>query len=214
MRNFFDFYKEQWADSKKPWLMLGKGPSFARRSQFDLTNFNLISLNHAVRELKVTVAHAADMEVLESCSDAIEANASYLVMPWIPGVAMRAGEIDLAAWLAFNPTLQKMDRENRLLWYNLSTSRWMNGSSPVVNIKYFNSEAVVNLLGHSGVKTLKMLGIDGGVNYSSEFEDLAGTDRLANGQPSFDLQFEEFEKSAAVFKMDLCSLTSSSSLST
>ena len=39
----------------RPWLILGKGPSFARRHHIDLTPYNLASLNHVVRELKVEV---------------------------------------------------------------------------------------------------------------------------------------------------------------
>ena len=37
----------------RPWLVLGKGPTFDRREDFDLGRYNLLALNHVVRALKV-----------------------------------------------------------------------------------------------------------------------------------------------------------------
>ena len=146
MRSFIDFYQEHWAKTEKPWLILGKGPSFSQRHQFELTNFHLLGLNHVARELPVAVSHAIDIEVVEMCGKEIERNAEYFVMPWIPAVGMQPGELDLSGWLAFNPTFHRLDQENRLLWYNLRTAPRMNGFSPIVDACYFSAEAALNLL--------------------------------------------------------------------
>jgi hypothetical protein len=42
----------------KPWLLLGKGPSFNKIHGVDTTQFQLMSLNHVVRERPVAIAHA------------------------------------------------------------------------------------------------------------------------------------------------------------
>ena len=43
----------------------------------------------------------------------------------------------------------------------------------------FSAEALVNVLAAIGVKTVRTLGVDGGVAYSRAFHDLNGTTRLA-----------------------------------
>ena len=53
----------------KPWLVLGKGPTFARRGEFDLTGFHRFALNHVVRELSVQIAHMIDADVAEARRD-------------------------------------------------------------------------------------------------------------------------------------------------
>src|SRR5271154_4455228 len=120
MQHFVDFYRKHWGDAEKPWLLLGKGPSFAKRFQFDLTDFNLISLNHAVRELPVLVAHVIDIDVIEMCWEAIESNARYLAVPWVPHCGENTSRVNLSTWMERIPTLRKLDEEGRLLWYDLS----------------------------------------------------------------------------------------------
>ena len=75
MRNFFDCFQTSEIEKTKPWLILGKGPSFSKRHQFDLSAYNTLSLNHAVREQAVTIAHIIDLDVIYACGDAIEKNA-------------------------------------------------------------------------------------------------------------------------------------------
>jgi hypothetical protein len=41
---------------EKPWLILGKGPTFSRRGEFDLNDFNTLALNHVVRERLAALA--------------------------------------------------------------------------------------------------------------------------------------------------------------
>ena len=69
VRSFFDWFEQEVNDRCVPWLILGKGPSFAKRTQFDLGQYHTLALNHVVREHPVKVAHAIYIEVIEHCAD-------------------------------------------------------------------------------------------------------------------------------------------------
>jgi hypothetical protein len=193
VQSFFDWFQAN-INSPQPWLILGKGPSFARRKEFDLTRFHLLSLNHAVREQPVLAAHVIDLDVIDSCADILEQNARVLVMPWYPHVHNEVGNQALSDLVERMPVLQRFESENRLLWYDLSTSRLRHGAAPVVEATYFSAEAALNLLAAAGVGSIRSLGIDGGSAYSSAFADLQDKTLLANGRDSFDLQFQGFAR--------------------
>src|SRR5262245_4697504 len=105
MKHVFDWWKEAGLGAEQPWLILGKGPSFSEKDRFDLSPYRTLSLNHVVREGPVDVAHAIDLDVVTTCEAEIERNAGVLVVPWIPHVANKAGDRDLAAWVARVPVL-------------------------------------------------------------------------------------------------------------
>lgn len=193
MQPFFEWFAKT-VDPSEPWLILGKGPSFALRGDFDLSRFHLISLNHAVREEPVFVAHIIDLDVIEACGPALERNAQMLVMPWYPHVRNEVGVRTLAEIMPEIPVLQRLDAEGRLLWYDLSTSPVRHGTPPVVEATYFSAEAALNLLALAGVRRVRSLGVDGGSAYSGAFEDLRNSTLLANGRTSFDLQFAGFAR--------------------
>jgi hypothetical protein len=193
VHSFFDWFEAN-ALAGQPWLILGKGPSFARRGEFDLSRFRLMSLNHAAREQAVLAAHVIDLDVIDACAGGIEQNARFLVMPWYPHVHNVVGKRTLAEIVAVTPVLQQFERQGRLLWYDLSTSPVRHGSAPVVEATYFSAEAALNLLATAGARCVRSLGIDGGSSYSSAFDDLRDTTLLANGRTSFDLQFEGFAR--------------------
>ena len=90
MLDFFHWFEAK-IDKRRPWLILGKGPSFSKRAQFDLSGYYTLSLNHAVREQPVTVAHMIDYDVVDACGEAILNNAQTLVLPWIPHINNRPG---------------------------------------------------------------------------------------------------------------------------
>jgi hypothetical protein len=193
MLSFFDWYNLT-LSSSRPWLILGKGPSFALRTNLDLSPYHVLSLNHAVREQSVLAAHVIDLEVIEACADAIDRNAQVLVMPWYPHTKNFPGQRTLAEIAAEVPILRRLADQNRLLWYDLSTSAVRHGSGPVVQATYFSAEAALNLLAEAGVRLVRSLGVDGGSAYSGAFEDLRGSTLLANGRTSFDLQFAGFAR--------------------
>ena len=173
----------------RPWLVLGKGPSFSRRAEFPLGEYNRLSLNHVVAEQRVDVAHVIDIDVIEACADALPGNCDFLLMPRRPHVKQSPGTKLLEDWFDQIPVLRQLDEQGKLVWYNAATSNPV-GDSPVIGIRYFSSEAVFNILGEMGVRKVSSLGLDGGTLYGQEFTDLTP---LENARPSFDAQFREIE---------------------
>jgi hypothetical protein len=206
MISFFDWFSSQSELRTRPWLILGKGPSFSKRQFFDLSRFYTFSLNHAVREQPVTVAHIIDFDVVEACSDCLEANAQFVVLPWIPHVNNQAGEKALLDLIEMSPVLRRLNEQQRLLYYNLSTGQCRHGESPVVQVRYFSAEAALNLLTTAGVRQVRSLGIDGGVDYSRDFADLKNKTLLVNSRTSFDKQFEEIAKTILRTQVDYAPL--------
>jgi Glycosyl transferase family 8 len=182
----------------KPWLLLGKGPSFAQRNEVELEQFNLIGLNNVVAEQKVDVAHIIDVDVIAACADALKTNCDYLVIARRPHERFQPRERQLEDYFDDLPVLRELDEQGRLVWYNASTSAPV-GSSPSIGVRFFSSEAALNILGEMGAKKVRTLGIDGGSGYSREF---SGIPELQNGLPSFDAQFRELEDIVAKYEMD------------
>jgi Glycosyl transferase family 8 len=177
----------------RPWLILGKGPSFSRHREFDLKRFNLLALNHVVRELQVDIAHAIDVDVVRSCADAVRTNCKWLMMPRRPHEDFKPAPRLLEDFFDELPVLRELSESGRLVWYNLGNSRPV-GDAPVIGVRWFSSEAALNILGTIGAKEVRSLGLDGGRGYSSAFKDLQGTTMLANSHETFDIQFAEIEK--------------------
>lgn len=206
MKSFFDWYRET-QDNEQPWLILGKGPSFNRRHEFDLSAYRYVSLNHVVREGPVALAHIIDIDVVAACGDALVSQAGALVMPWMPHVKNLVGDKTLAQWADALPTLRRLDAEGRLLWYDLRTTKIRHGTHPVVDARAFSAEAALELLALAGAKTVRSLGVDGGASYATSFDDLKDISRLNNGQPSYDLQFEGFARTIHRTGVDYAPLT-------
>lgn len=205
MRSFFEWFKAK-VDKSRPWLVLGKGPSFSKRGQFDLGLYYTLSLNHAVRELPVTVAHMIDYDVVTACGESILINSQYLVLPWFPHFGNRPGRRNLEELARTNSVLRELNEQGRLLWYNHSQARESLGDSPVVRVRFFSADAALNLLVLAGVHQIRSLGVDGGATYSMEFDDLKDKTLLANRRTSFDRQFEEIARAIATTGIDYAPL--------
>ena len=191
MKNFFEWFSSSGIDPSQPWLIFGKGPSFAARSRWDLKRYLTMSLNHVVREQPVTVAHMIDFDIVDACGESLVDNAQVVVLPWVPHIHNRPGANNLAELAQSHPILRRLKEQDRLLWYNHSKARQRNGESPVVRVRFFSAVAAINLLATAGVHTVRSLGVDGGASYSREFDDLRDKTLLANSRSSFDRQFEE-----------------------
>jgi hypothetical protein len=185
----------------RPWLMLGKGPTFGRIDEFDVSEFNLLSLNHVVAQRNVQLAHIIDVDVVDDCESALAANCQFLVMPRVPHVNGQVGLARLEEYFRASPALRKLDRENRLVWYNAETGPPVGGS-PTVEVKFFGSEAALGVLGRLGASKVRSLGVDGGASYATPFAPHVDMTLLANGQPSFDSQFAELRRIARRFDID------------
>jgi hypothetical protein len=192
--SFFDWLGARPELKARPWLMLGKGPSYAKLGDYDVGAYATLSLNHVVRERPVTVAHIIDIDVVDDCGEALLTNAEVVVLPWQPHRDNRAREETLATLAEQNPILRRLQQAGRLAWYNLGSGKAPRPGSPIVPALYFSAEAGLGLLGQAGVEVVRSLGVDGGASYSATFQDLADKTLLSNGRTSFDAQFAEFPK--------------------
>lgn len=206
MQDFFEWFRERDSNVSATWLILGKGPSFSKSRQYDLSQFKTISLNHAVREQPVELAHMIDADVLQHCGDAIEKNAGRLVMPWYPHVNNVAGGKTLGELHDESPLLRRLSEQGRLLWYNLDSAPAVHEASPVVPVKWNSAEAVLRLLAMAGARHVRSLGVDGGASYSEEFADLEDKTLLKSGHPDFDGQFAEMARIIAQSGIDYAPL--------
>jgi hypothetical protein len=188
----------------RPWLILGKGPTFGRRDEFDLSQYRLLALNHVVRELPVDVAHAIDVDVVADCAQAIRQNSKWLIMPRRPHVENRPGPL-LEEHFDDVPVLRELAEAGRLVWYNLSNAEPV-GDAPVIRTRYFSVEAALGILVEAGVRQVRTLGIDGGRAYSRSFADLEQKTMLSNTRVSFDDQFDEIERTVRESGIDYAPL--------
>src|SRR5215213_6716504 len=170
MQHFFDWFAGR--DPNRPWLILGKGPSFGLRSRVDLGRYDLLSLNHAVREQRVVLAHMIDLDVVDACGEALFEQAEFVAVPWYPHVNHGPGTQSLGELVHTHPMLGRLSAAGRLLWYDLVVAPRRYGPGPVVQAACFSAEAAVSLLALAGVRRVRSLGVDGGGGYSANFEDL------------------------------------------
>jgi lipopolysaccharide biosynthesis glycosyltransferase len=181
---------------EKPWLIIGKGPSFGKIKEIDLNKFYTFGLNHVITKVgPLDITHLIDFNVFESCQEEIYRKASYLCMPINPHFNNKATEVTIKDLVKKNDVLKKISEEGRLFWYNhLKKDRFLSDNNRErlnyenVEVKYFSAEVPFYLLGMNKIKELYSVGIDGGSSYDNNFttETL-----LANGRPSFDIQFDE-----------------------
>jgi lipopolysaccharide biosynthesis glycosyltransferase len=199
MIDVFSWIKS-WPEKDRPFLILGKGPSFEFRGDFDLEKFNLIALNHVVRELNVDFAHIIDIDVVEDCADCLESQAKWLLMPLVPHMNCRPTSMRLQDFVETIPVLARFREQNRLLTYPLWTGPRIPDIEPVLGT--FSGSVVVNLLSRLGADEVRSLGLDGGQSYSETFSDLNDITLFKNNHDSFDIQFSEISKTIRSTQMD------------
>lgn len=189
LASFFDWYRSH--IFIKPWLVVGKGPTFDLIHRVNLDDYHVLGLNHVMYRIPCLLGHAIDYDVFKSPADRLLCQ--HIVTPWEPHINFVPGGASV-------PNLFS-DKDLRIhvpvLWYNSDRSRrLMIQSGPVVRVRLFSACAAVNLLANAGVKDILTVGVDGGSGYSKEFDP---KDRLANGRSSFDGQTKEFKLASKVF---------------
>lgn len=186
--NFFDWFSSNLLT--KPWLVIGKGPSFDNIGKVDLDKYHIVGLNHVMYKVDCLLGHAIDLEVLSSSE---KPKCKFLVMPMEPHVRFKPCGDSLDNLFKVKSATVDVP----VLWYNSSRSLpLMIRSGPMVRVKLFSAVAVVNLLANAGVKEIFTLGVDEGTKYSKEFDV---SDKLSNGRLSFDGQKKEFRIAQKVF---------------
>lgn len=177
---------------RKPWLLVGKGPTLQRHREVDFTRFHVLTLNHACLLVPATIAHFTDVEAYIACRHALYYQPCSVCLPWYPHVQFRSGERSLAHHCEFEDTFHGCIDE-RLLSYNSTLShRPTNPALATIRVRYFSAVAACNILLAADVREIFSLGVDGGTEYCPGFNP---KDRLANSQPSFDVQFGEISAS-------------------
>lgn len=190
----------EWAGKRdmnvRPWLILGKGPTLRKYANIEARDFDVVALNHVVRDVPCQVALMMDFDVFVDCADHIERHAEFVCLPWHPHINNEPSLASLTTLMEQNATLKRLDEQGRLLVFNAETSRGLDSvaEEPVTEIKFFSAEAAVNLLADNGACHIRTLGVDGGRGYDARFSDLMGQTHLANGRDNFDRQFERFAK--------------------
>lgn len=182
--------------ASKPWLILGKGPTFRKYKPDLAATYNVLALNHVAREVACDVALMMDLDVFEHCGDQIMSNARFVFVPWRPHVNFRPTSETVEDFIARYPGLKQLSKEGRLVVFNAQTNREFPhlASEPVTPIKFFSAEAALNILAASGARNIRTLGLDGGNAYNEKFKDLNSVTLLANGRQDFDAQFRMFNQ--------------------
>src|SRR4051812_33898566 len=98
MKEVREWWSEVGGGKERDWLIVGKGPSFAGRAEFDLDQYRIVALNHTIRELQAEVASAIDLDVVRDCAEAIKANARFLLMPRYPHIEGKATDRPLESF--------------------------------------------------------------------------------------------------------------------
>jgi hypothetical protein len=174
----------------KPILVLGKGEGYSKVQTTNLSEYQIVGLNHTVCKQQVLFGHCIDLDVLEN---QFVQNCKYAILPYHPHIDCKVTTKTLPELVKKNKFLAKLDEEGKLLWYNCSTWKGFpqNPAFPLIEARYFSSEAMFNILGRAGVKNIFTLGIDGGYTYASEFQHLKP---LSNGRESFNEQFPRLKR--------------------
>src|SRR5277367_3474328 len=106
--------------SDKPWMVIGKGPTYAQIDKVGIEGFNTISLNHVVRERKVDIAHIIDIDVVEACTEELRTNCDWLMMPKRPNVSsLQAEFLTIDDWINSIPILRELDEQGKLVCYDI-----------------------------------------------------------------------------------------------
>jgi hypothetical protein len=196
-----------------PWLVVGKGPSFALYQSELASSHRVMALNHAMRGIKAHVGHAIDIEVIEHVTLAELAGVEFLCLPWIPHVrrsrlfgggkvVFEPGSLDLLQHAEQNPVLRHFLEKGRLVSYNFCSADATRraGGFPLVHGHSFSAAVAVRLLAQTGNKTIRTLGVDGGSDYATSFADIEEKVKLqTTAQTSFDSQFLEIAQTINKF---------------
>lgn len=186
----------------RPWLMVGKGPSFDRRGELfeSAGSWKTLGLNHVCLQMDVDLVHFTDFDAYQDCESRLAARACAVCLPWFPHVGNKPGPKCLDELVQGEPGLGRLAAAGRLLTYNSTLAPRRARSLPLIHVRYFSAVAGLSILAAAGVKTVRTLGVDGGTKYASGFD---ASTLLSNGRASFDVQFREMRRIAKSAKIDV-----------
>lgn len=187
---------------KKPWLVLGKGPTLAKLTPAIAAAHSVVALNHAIEVVprpyvSPVIAHFTDIEAIGGCILAITRGRPKVVMPWHPHVAMEPGLFTVAnhsdGHSASAIVIGDLIDSESLWSYNSDRADHLEAHPELtrVRVRAFSAVAAFNLLALADVKEIFSLGVDGGKDYDTRMD---AVNKLANGQKSFDAQTPELTR--------------------
>lgn len=195
-----EYFRKIKLDQTKPWLIVGKGPSFRKIYTFK-NDFNIFGLNHVACIIKCDITHFIDLNILNLI---IIKNSKNLLCPWHPHENNKVQFKTLPHYVKNEDVYEIADK--KLYWYNCSTwksSAYMppNIGTEIVKVRFFSAEAAFQILGMLGIKKVYSLGVDGGNSYAKDFRDL-GLLPLNNQRKTFDNQFPMIQETLKQFDME------------
>ena len=143
---------EPFGPTPQPWLLLGKGPTFSRFDEVDTSGYLRITLNHVVQRVDTDIAHLVDLDVLADCCRSPTERGS-VTSSCRAFHTSSTGPQERALEDLFDeyPVLAELERQQRLIWYNLEYSAPV-GDAPVLTLRSFASEPALQILGRLGVE--------------------------------------------------------------
>lgn len=172
----------------KPWLIIGKGPSYSRISTVNLADFYTIGLNHVCQLQQVDYGHRTDYW---GFPDYFDYNCRMgFIVPYYPHVNYKPSSMTVYDLLERDAVAIQLAEAGKLFWY--SSSKKPHKVSTKIQVKYFSSEAAFHILCLQGIKDIYTIGIDSGKAYAKEFAHIQMP--LRNGQSGFAKQWIQLTK--------------------
>ena len=165
----------------RPWLVMGKGPSFARLQELERHDYaGRVALNHVAAATDCDIACMNDLEVVGALGERL-LDPGIVVLPDPPRVGCRDGNA-LSSYLQDYPALYDLAKLGGVATFR-RVARPQDGD---VCARISVAEVAFSLLSVMGVREIHIIGIDGGVGYARGFDM---SDHLRSGHASFDAQW-------------------------
>ena len=182
--HFTEFFKNHPIDKSKPWLICGKGPSFSKKSGYDLNKFNILAINETNNHVLSLIAFYTDYE---GWTNTQYCSSRAIMMPFWPHFDGSPHERKPL------PVIMQKDVHLRaspgmVYFFDLDRHSSIGIKGPSDMVLTANSkatEAAFMMLGLMGFKKIFTLGVDGGIF----LDELFGESNKTNGN-SYDTQFE------------------------
>lgn len=188
MRPLRDYFNKK--NTAGPWVLAGKGPSFADRPAGPLA-YPVFGLNDVCRFADCAVAHFTDFEAYTRNEGYVAIGGGAVVLPWHPHLNNVPGPMSLEELVAGTESLRSLKEQGRLFSYNSHSDKKPRARLSTHTVRYFSAVVGLHILSSHGVREVLTLGIDGGTKYAPEFDTHT---LLSNGRASFDSQFREMTK--------------------
>ncbi len=196
-----EYFRKIKLDCTKPWLIVGKGPTFKKIYKIQ-KDFNIFGLNHVAKIIDCDISHFIDIDILDV--DIIE-HSKILLCPY----HLHENSKVMFKTLPYhiNDNVIFSIAKDKLYWYNCSTWKKSHfipnkvNKQDIIKVRFFSAEAAFQILGMLGVKKVYSLGIDGGVNYAKDFVKLFLAP-FQNKRKNFDDQFQMIEATLKQFNME------------